>query len=176
MTTTWNLDNSHSELQFKVRHMMIATVTGHFNTFNAIVTTDGPDFSTAKIEFVADISSLTTNNEQRDGHLKSADFFDAENHPQLTFVSTGLESKGDSEYLLHGDLTMRGVTKPVTLNVEYGGTSKDPYGLTRSGFTVEGKINRQDYGLTWSAVTEAGGLVVADEVKIMANVEFTQAQ
>lgn len=174
--TTWNLDTAHSELQFKVRHMMISTVTGHFNTFNSTVTTEGDDFATAQIGFVADVSSLTTNNDQRDGHLKSADFFDAENHPQVTFNNGKLEPKGDGEYVLHGDLTMRGVTKPVSLNVEYGGTIKDPFGLTRAGFTIEGKINRQDYGLTWSAVTEAGGLVVADEVKIHANMEFTQAQ
>lgn len=175
MATTWNLDTSHSEIQFKVRHMMITNVTGHFEKFNATVETEGDDFSTAKIHFTADIDSISTKNEQRDGHLKSEDFFDAANHPQLTFEGSGLEKIDDENYKLHGTLNIRGTAKPITLKVEYGGTIKDPWGMTRAGFTVEGKINRKDFGLNWSSVTEAGGLVVSDEVKLSATVEFTKA-
>lgn len=175
MATTWNLDTSHSEIQFKVRHMMIANVTGHFEKFNATVETEGDDFSTAKIHFTADVDSISTKNEQRDGHLKSEDFFDAANHPQLVFEGTKLEKISDEDYKLHGNLTIRNTTKPITLDVEYGGTVKDPWGMTRAGFSVEGKINRKEYGLHWSAVTEAGGLVVSDDVKLIATVEFTKA-
>lgn len=175
MATTWNLDTSHSEIQFKVRHMMITNVTGHFEKFNATVETEGDDFSTAKVHFTADIDSISTKNEQRDGHLKSEDFFDAANHSQLSFEGTSLQKVDDEHFKLHGTLTIRGTAKPITLDVEYGGTIKDPWGMTRAGFTVEGKINRKDYGLNWSAATEAGGLVVSDEVKLSATVEFTKA-
>jgi polyisoprenoid-binding protein YceI len=175
-TTKWNLDPAHSEITFKVRHMMITNVTGSFQKFDAQVETEGESFETAKIRFTADISSITTNNEQRDQHLRSADFFDAENHPELVFESTKLEKKSDEDYKLHGNLTIRGVTKPVVLDVEYGGTIKDPWGLTRAGFTIDGKINRKEYGLHWSAATETGGLVVSDEVKLHAAVEFTKQQ
>lgn len=175
MATTWNLDASHSEVQFKVRHMMITNVTGHFGTFNATVETEGDDFTTAKINFTADVDSISTKNEQRDGHLKSEDFFDAANHPQIKFEGTKLEKAGGADYKLHGNLTIRSTTKPVVLNVEYGGTVQDPWGMTRAGFTVEGKINRKEYGLHWSAVTEAGGLVVSDDVKLIATVQFTKA-
>lgn len=174
-TTNWSLDPTHSELTFKVKHMMISNVTGSFKSFDATVTTDGDDFSTANIHFSADVDTISTNNEQRDGHLKSADFFDAAAHPKLTFEGTSLEKVNDEAYKLHGNLTMRGVTKPVTLDVEYGGVIKDPWGNTRAGFTVEGKINRKDYGLVWHAVTEAGGLVVSDDVRLHANVEFVKA-
>ena len=175
-TTKWNLDPSHSEITFKVRHMMITNVTGSFQKFDAQVETVDENFDTAKIRFTADIDSITTNNEQRDGHLKSADFFDAGSHPQLVFESTSMERKGSDEYKLHGNLTLRGITKPVTLDVEYGGTIKDPWGLTRAGFTIDGKINRKDFGLHWSAVTEAGSLVVSDDVKLHCTVEFTKQQ
>lgn len=175
-TTKWNLDPSHSEVTFKVRHMMISNVAGSFEKFNAEVETEGDNFETAKVKFTADIDSITTKNEQRDAHLKSADFFDAGNHSQLIFESTKLEKVNDEAYKLHGNLTIRATTKPVVLDVEYGGTIKDPWGMTRAGFTVEGKINRKEYGLHWHAVTETGGFVVSDEVKIHAAVEFTKAQ
>ena len=176
MSTTWNLDPSHSEIQFKVRHMMITNVGGQFEKFDAQVETDGDDFTTARIRFTADIDSINTNNEQRDTHLKSADFFDAENHPQLVFEGSKLEKIDEENYKLHGTLTIRGVSKEVVLNVEYGGMVKDPWGMMRVGFVVEGKLNRKEYGLHWSAVTEAGGLVVSDEVKLIATVEFTKAE
>jgi len=175
--TKWQIDTTHSEVQFKVKHMMISTVTGYFNNFNATVETNSDDdFTTAKIEFTADLSSISTNNEQRDTHLKSADFFDAENHPQVKFVSSKLEKTGDDEYLLQGDLTIRGTTKPVQLKVEFGGIAQDPWGNTRAGFTVDGKISRKDFGLNWNAVTETGGIVVSDEVRLHANAEFIKQQ
>lgn len=172
--TQWVLDPAHSEVQFKVRHMMISNVTGHFKNFDASVTTDGDDLTTAHATFTADISSVTTNNEQRDGHLKSADFFDLENHPQLKFESTKLEKVSDEDYKLHGDLTLRGVTKPITLNVEFGGQVVDPWGNERVGFVIEGKLNRKEYGLMWSSLTEAGGVVVSDDVKLHVAVEFVK--
>lgn len=175
-TTNWALDTSHSEIQFKVRHMMISNVTGSFAKFDASAETDGDNIDSAKVTFTADIDSISTNNEQRDGHLKSPDFFDAASHPQLTFTSTGLEKVEGENYKLHGNMTMRGTTLPLTFNAEFGGTMVDPWGNTRIGFTLDGKVNRKDYGLNWSAVTEAGGIVVSDEVKLHANVEFIKAQ
>lgn len=173
--TQWKLDASHSEVLFKIRHMMISTVTGKFDTIDAEVMTDGDDFTDADIRFTADIGSISTNNSQRDEHLRSADFFDASNHPEILFESTSFKPVKGDVYQLEGNLTIRGIRKPVSFKVEYGGTIKDMYGLTRSGFSVEGSINRKDFGLNWSALTEAGGLVVSDEVKISANVEFTKA-
>lgn len=173
-TTTWALDPTHSEIHFKVKHMMISTVTGEFTKFDASLETEEEDIKTGKVKFSADISSINTKNEQRDGHLKSADFFDAEQFPALSFESTSIEHKSGNDYVLHGNLTLRGVTKEVSLAVEYAGAIKDPYGYTRAGFELSGKINRKDFGLTWSAVTEAGGLVVGDEVRLLANVEFVK--
>lgn len=173
-TTKWQMDTAHSEVQFKVRHMVVSNVTGSFGKFNAEVETEGEDITTAKVHFNADIDSISTNNEQRDTHLKSADFFDGATHPQLKFESTGIEKVSEHDYKMHGNITMRGTTKPITLNVEFGGIVNDPWGNVRAGFTVEGKVNRKDFGLNWSAVTEAGHLVVSDEVRIHANVEFTK--
>lgn len=170
----WALDPTHSEVTFKVKHLMISTVTGHFKNFNLLAETTSDDFNSVnKIEFTADIDSISTNNEQRDGHLKSADFFDAEKYPQLKFSSTNYKSDGD-EGKINGELTMHGVTKPVTLNVEFGGIVKDPYGQTKAGFTVTGKINRKDFDLSWGAVTETGSIVLSDEVKINAEIQLVK--
>lgn len=176
-TTKWVIDPAHSEILFKVKHLMITTVTGYFRKFNSSVETESDDFNTASnIKFTADIDSIDTNNEQRDTHLKSPDFFHAEEHSQLKFTGTAYESKGD-DAKLHGNLTIRGITKPVTLNVEFGGIVVDPYGQTKAGFTVDGKISRKEFNLTWSAVTEAGNVVVSDEIKIHAEVQLIkQAQ
>lgn len=174
MKTKWTIDAGHSEVHFKVRHLVISTVTGTFGKYSAEAETDGDNFETAKIQFTADVSSISTGVEQRDGHLKSADFFDAENHPTIDFVSTGLTQTGDNTYKLKGNLTMRGTTKPVELNVEYGGTMVDFYGNTKVGFEVSGSVNRKEFGLNWHAVTEAGGIVVSDEVKLVANVQFAK--
>jgi len=175
MATIWKLDPTHSEVSFKVKHLVITTVTGYFRSFDGTVeTADDSDFSTAKVEFTIDATSIDTNQTDRDGHLKSADFFDAENHPKITFTSTSLEKKSDDEFVLHGDLTVRGTTQPVKFNVEFGGTVTDPYGNFKAGFEVSGKISRKAFGLTWSAVTEAGAVVVSDEVKIQASVQFVK--
>jgi polyisoprenoid-binding protein YceI len=151
---------------------MITTVTGYFKKFNLEVETDTDDFATAKkIEFTADIHSIDTNNDQRDTHLKSADFFDTTNHPQIRFGGKKYEKTGDGARLL-GDLTIRGVTKPVTVNVEFGGMVTDPYGQTKAGFTVSGKISRKEFGLTWNAVTEAGQIVVSDDIRIQCEIQL----
>ena len=153
---------------------MITTVTGYFRRFDLEVQTESDDFNTASsIVFTADIDSIDTNNQQRDTHLKSADFFDAENHGQLRFEGKKYESKGDSAQL-HGDLTIRGTTKPITVNVEFGGIVVDPYGQTKAGFTVNGKISRKEFGLTWSAVTEAGHVVVSDDIRIHAEIQLVK--
>ncbi|HYF29885.1 MAG TPA: YceI family protein [Chitinophagaceae bacterium] len=175
-TNTWKLDLSHSEVQFKVKHLMISNVTGNFTNFSATVKTERDDFTSARIHFTADIDSISTNNEQRDAHLKNGDFFDAENHPQLSFQSSRLEKIDDENYKLYGTLTMRGTSKDVVLNVEYGGITQDPWGNTRAGFSVTGKIDRQDYGVSFGAVTETGGLLLSNEVKIFANVELVKEQ
>lgn len=173
MATQWKIDPAHSEIQFKVKHLMITTVTGYFRKFDLVVETDSEnDFTTAtKIEFTADVSSIDTNNEQRDTHLKSSDFFDAEQHAELKFVGKNYEGDED-EAKLSGDLTIRGVTKPISVMVEFGGIVVDPYGQTKAGFTVSGKMNRKDFGLTWNAVTEAGQIVVSDEIRIQAEIQL----
>lgn len=168
----WKIDPTHSEVLFKVKHLMITTVTGYFRTFDLVVETETDDFhSVKKVEFTAEIESLDTNNEQRDNHLKSADFFNSEEHGQLRFIGTKYEDRGD-EAKLQGDLTVRGITKPITVNVEFGGIVVDPYGQTKAGFTVNGKISRKEFGLTWNAVTEAGSVVVSDEIKFQAEVQL----
>ncbi len=173
-TTKWVIDPSHSEIEFKVRHLMISNVTGSFRSFEGEVETDGDDFSNAKISFSAKVDSITTGNEQRDGHLKTGDFFELEKYPEVLFTAQGLKKKSDDEYEMEGDLTIRGVTKKVKLNVESGGIVKDPWGQTKAGFSVKGKINRKDFGLNWGAVTEAGGVVVSDEVRLSAELEFAK--
>jgi len=173
-TTIWQIDPMHSDVSFRVRHLIVATATGKFKNFSAVVTTEGDDFSTAKIEFSVETGSIETGVADRDNHLRSDDFFNSEKYPAMTFKSTGIKSSGDNEYQLDGNLTIRDVTLPVTLQVEFGGIAKDPYGQIKSGFEVSGKIKRKEYGLSWNALTEAGGAVVADEVKIQANVEFVK--
>lgn len=170
----WTLDPMHSEITFKVKHLMISTVTGRFNSFNVTAVTEGDDFSKpAGVDVTIDVSSIDTNNEQRDGHLKSDDFFSAANHNHITFKSTKIETNGD-EGKVYGDLTIRGITKAVVLNVENGGVVVDPYGQTKAGFTVTGKVSRKEFGLTWSAVTEAGSVVVGDEIKFTAEIQLVK--
>ena len=171
---TWVLDPTHSELQFKIKHLMISTVSGQFNQFNATVETEGDDFTKAKIHFEAAVNSISTNNEQRDAHLKNGDFFDTEKYPSINFESEKMEKTGDDEYKIYGTLTMRGVSKKIVLHSEFGGITKDPWGNTRTGFSVTGKINRYDFGMSFGAVTETGGLLLGDEVKINANVQFVK--
>jgi polyisoprenoid-binding protein YceI len=172
--TKWVLDPAHSEVQFKVKHLMISTVTGQFKNFTGMVETDGDDITTARVNFTADIKSISTNNEQRDAHLLNGDFFDAENHPQLIFKGDKLEKTGDDSYKIHGTLTMRGVSKKETFDVEFGGMAQDPWGNTRVGFSLSGKINRKDFGVNFGMVSETGGIMLGDEVKINANTEFVK--
>jgi polyisoprenoid-binding protein YceI len=171
----WALDPTHSDLTFKVRHMMISNVTGRFTKFEAAAETQDEDFTTAKAQFSAEIGSVNTGSEQRDAHLQGADFFDAAKFPTLKFVLTGVERvNNEGEYLIKGDLTIRDITRPVKFEAEFGGVIKDPWGQTRTGFTISGKINRKEFGLQWHAVTEAGGLVVSDDVQIHAGLEFVK--
>ena len=174
MAITWKIDPAHSEIQFKVRHLMVTNVTGYFKKFDLVVETETDDFNTAKkIEFTADLDSIETNNEQRDTHLKSDDFFNAEKFKQLKFVRNNYKSSGD-DATLNGDLTIRDVTKPIQLNVEYGGSVVDPYGQSKAGFTVTGKISRKEYGLVWNAVTEAGQVVVSDDIRINCEIQLVK--
>jgi len=175
--TNWAADPVHSEIQFKVRHLMISTVTGYFKKFDIQLVTEEEDFTKAsKILFTADINSIETNNAQRDTHLKSDDFFAAEKHPQIKFEGKKFEKITQEKYELIGDLTIRDTTKTITVDVEFGGIVKDPWGNTRAGFHVDGKINRKDFGLKWSAVTEAGQIVVSDEIKVHCEVELVKQQ
>jgi polyisoprenoid-binding protein YceI len=171
---TFKIDPLHSEIKFRIKHLMISNVTGEFKTFDATVEADAEDFSDAKISFEADVDSISTNNEQRDGHLKSNDFFNAEQFPKLSFVSTSVEKTGDSELLVKGNLTIRDVTKEVALHAEIGGTMVDFYGQTKVGFDITGTIHRKDFNLSWDAVTEAGGVVVSNDVKLLLAVQFTK--
>lgn len=176
MAIKWKIDSAHSDIQFRVKHLMITTVTGYFKKFDLEVETENDDFATAKkIVFTADIDSIETHNAQRDAHLKSADFFNAEKNPQLRFEGKKYEVK-DGETTLQGDLTIRETTKPITLEVEYGGIVTDPYGQTKAGFTIDGKLSRKEFGLQWNAATEAGQVVVGDEIKIHADVQLIRQQ
>ncbi|MBO9729177.1 MAG: YceI family protein [Chitinophaga sp.] len=174
--TTWKIDPSHSDVQFKVKHLMITTVTGQFAKFDGTMQTTDNDFSTANISFEADINSISTQNAQRDAHLQAADFFESEKYPKLTFVSKEVKKIDAENYKLIGDLTIRDNTRPVELNVEFGGEVVDPWGQTKAGFELSGKINRKDFGLTFNATTETGGILLSDEVKLLASVQMVKQQ
>ena len=174
--TMWKIDPAHSEINFKVKHLVVSTVTGHFNQFDASIETDVEDFSDAKITFEAEINSISTKNEQRDAHLKSADFFDAQNHPKMTFVSKSVKKISDHELQVKGDLTIRGIKKEITLDVIFNGVVSGFGGSQVAGFEVRSKLNRFDYGLKWNALTEAGGVVVSNEVRIEILAEFNKVQ
>ena len=173
--TKWTIDPSHSKTGFKVKHLMIANVTGTFREFEGQVTATGDDFSTAEISFSMNSASVDTEIADRDAHLKSADFFDVENHPKITFAGSGLKDLGDELYELTGDLTIKGVSHPVSLSVEYGGIMTDPWGNVKAGFSITGKIKRKDWGLNWNAALEAGGVLVGEEVKINCDIELAKA-
>lgn len=167
--TNWNIDNTHSEIAFKVKHMMISTVTGHFEDFEATAKSDGDNFNNASFEFRAKTDSINTKNKDRDTHLKSDDFFSSEKFPEMKFVSKSFD--GDK---LVGDLTIKDVTKEITLDATLNGVAVDPYGQTKAGFEMNGEISRKDFDLTWSAVTEAGSIVVSDKVKMVVDIQFTK--
>ncbi|WP_295649253.1 YceI family protein [uncultured Mucilaginibacter sp.] len=168
-TTKWVLDPMHSEVQFKIKHLVISTVTGSFKTFEGSVTTQSDSFEGAEAEFSLDVDSIDTTQPQRDGHLKSAEFFDAEKYPKITFKSTSFDGSK-----LAGNLTIKDVTKPVILDVDFGGTATDFYGNLKAGFEITGKINRKEFGLVWDGITEAGAVVVGEDVKLIINVQFAK--
>jgi len=172
--TKWVTDPAHSELMFKVKHMMITNVKGEFRKFQAEI--DGEDLTKSPVKVTIDASSIFTNEDTRDNHLKSADFFDVENHKELLFESTSFEQVDDDDYKLTGMLTIKGVSKEVTLDVEFGGVNKDPWGNEKAGFSLEGKINRKDWGLNWNAALETGGVLVSDQVRISAEVQFVRQE
>ena len=174
--TTWTLDTAHSLAEFKIKHMMIANVKGQFTALSGTLTLDPADVTRSRIEAAIETASINTREAQRDAHLKSADFFDAEKFPQLTFRSTAVKAAGEGELKVEGELTMHGVTRPVTFQVE-GPTppAKDPWGGTRVGLTATTRVNRKDFGLTWNAALEAGGVLVGDEVAITIEAEFVAA-
>ncbi len=175
-TTKWALDPTHSEVEFKIKHLMISTVTGTFSSFSAEdIQMEGEDITTVKATFKIDVNSVSTKNEQRDGHLKAPDFFDTATYPEIKFVVSKVEKADGEDYTIHGDMTMHGVTKNIKLDAEFGGVIKDPWGNTRAGITVTGKIVRKDFGLSWNGATEAGGLVLGEDVKVHIALEFVKA-
>jgi polyisoprenoid-binding protein YceI len=174
METNWNIDTMHSEIGFKVKHMMISNVRGKFAAFNAIAKTHGNDFSSAKFDFSAAINSIDTGVADRDAHLKSDDFFNAEKFPEMVFKSTGIEKKDDENFIINGELTIRDVTQPIALTAEFSGIVQDPYGQTKAGLSVNGKIKRSEFGLLWSAVTEAGKVVVSDDIHLNCDMQFVK--
>ena len=174
MKTNWKSDNTHSEIGFKVKHMMITNVNGSFKSFNAEATTDGEDFSNAHFKFTADIDSIDTGLSDRDAHLKSDDFFNAESFPQLTFSSTEVKSTGNDEYKIIGDMTIRDITRRIELDADFGGIALDLYNQTKAGLTISGKIKRSEFGLKWNAITEAGNIVVSDDIKVNSEIQFVK--
>ena len=173
---TWKIDPAHSEINFKVKHLVVSTVTGHFNKFDAIIETEKEDFSDAKIRFEAYVNSINTKNEQRDAHLKSPDFFDAEKFSKIYFESTSVKKLSDYELKVKGNLTIHGTKKEVILDVIYNGVVSGFGGIEVAGFEITAKINRFDFGLKWNAVTEAGGVAVSNEIKIEVLAEFNKVQ
>ncbi|MFC7348728.1 YceI family protein [Chryseobacterium zhengzhouense] len=168
MATKWNLDPAHSEITFKVKHMMISNIKGNFTNFNAEIDAEDDTFANAKTTATIQVDSISTHNTDRDNHLKSAEFFNAEANPTITFESTALNNS------VTGNLTINGITKPVTLDVDFGGINVDPWGNTKAGFSFEGKINRKDFGLNWNAALEAGGVMVSEDVKIAGELQFVK--
>jgi polyisoprenoid-binding protein YceI len=170
--TNWSVDNGHSNVKFTVTHMIVSEMEGYFKTYSGKITSTTDDFQDAKIEFTVDVNSINTDDEKRDGHLKSDDFFNVEKFPTMKFKSTSFKKVNGKNYVLEGELTIRDVTKKVKFDVVYNGTAKDPWGNTKAGFKIKTKINRFDYGLKWNAAVEAGGLVVSNEVEIAVNLEL----
>jgi len=173
-TTKWAIDPTHSEIGFKVKHMMFTNVSGKFDSYEGSVETEGDHFTAAIFSFTADINSIDTRNADRDTHLKSGDFFDAENHPKLSFTSKSFAKKDENSFELTGDLSIRGFSKEVSFPVEYSGLMTDPWGNTKVGLNVEGKINRKDWGLNWNSALETGGVLVGEEVKLIIDLQFVK--
>lgn len=174
MATTWNIDPAHTDVSFKIKHLMVSNVKGTFGNFEGKAETEGDSFQNAKFQFSADIDSIDTNNTDRDNHLKTGEFFDAEKYPKMTFESTSFEKHGD-DFQLKGNLTIKGKTNPVTLDAEFGGEAKDPWGNAKAGFSISGKVNRKDYDLVWNAPLETGGMLLGDEVKINIELQLVKS-
>lgn len=172
--TTWVFDPAHSEITFKIKHLMITNVKGEFKQFQASLKSDDTSFTNAAASATIQVASISTNNNDRDNHLKSGDFFDVENFPMIQFESTAFERFDEENGHLKGNLTIKGITKEITLDLEFGGISKDPWGNEKAGFSINGKINREDFGLTWNATLETGGVLVSSDVKIAAEIQFAK--
>lgn len=173
-TTKWSLDPTHSEIGFKIKHLMISNVSGNFNKFDVQVETRGDNFENAIVTASIDVASINTNNEQRDAHLRNADFFETEKHPEITFKSTNVERVDEETFNLYGNLTIKETTKPVKLLVEYSGVAKDPWGNVKAGFTINGKINRKDFGINYNAVLETGGVMLGEELKVNGEIQLAK--
>ncbi len=173
--TKWAIDPTHSEIQFKVKHLVISTVTGFFKSFEGTLESDSEDFNGANVNFSLDVDSIETNQNDRNNHLKSDDFFATSKFPRINFKNGKLHKQGESTYELKGDLTIKEVTQPISLEAELGGVAGDPYGNTKAGFEVSGKLNRKEFGLTWDAVTEAGSVVVGEDIKLHMNVQLVKS-
>lgn len=172
----WKIDEVHTHIGFSVRHMMVSTVRGHFKQYRGTLNIDPADFTRSSFTGEIDVASIDTGNEQRDDHLRTNDFFDAPNHPKITFASTRIEAKGEGEYVMHGDLTIRGVTRPIALDVEFRGTAKNPWGQTVTGLSAHGKVNRKDFGVSYNAILDTGGVAVGETVKLELELEAVDAE
>ena len=173
--TKWVVDPTHSSVDFSIRHMMFTNVKGAFHTYDATIEADPTDLSSADISFSVDLASVDTKNADRDNHLRSADFFDVESKPKMSFTATKIEKNDEEEYSVTGDLTLNGVTKEETFTVTFEGQGKDPWGNEKAGFSAEGTLNRSDYGLTWNAALETGGVLVGDKVKVSLQIQAAKA-
>jgi polyisoprenoid-binding protein YceI len=171
--TTWVIDPMHSEVLFKIKHLVISTITGSFRKFEGSAVTEGDGFNDAKVNFTMDVNSIDTNQAQRDGHLKSGDFFEAETYPEIEFQSTSFNKEGN-DYKMIGNLTMKGVTKPIELNVEYGGSEDNGHGVLKHGFEVTGTVNRKEFGMSWNKLTDTGGLGLGEDIKLIANLQVAE--
>jgi polyisoprenoid-binding protein YceI len=176
IATKWQLDPAHSSVEFGVRHLMISTVKGRFGDIAGQISIDPENIESPTVDVTIQTASIDTRQEQRDAHLRSADFFDAEKWPTITFKGNRIEGDADSEFKLFGNLTIRGVTRPIVLSVTKEGEGSDPWGGVRAAFSAKGKIDRRDFGLTWNQALEKGGFVVGDEIKISLDAEFTAAK
>ena len=172
--TTWVVDPLHSEVLFKIKHLVISTVTGSFRKFEGKALTSGDGFENARVFFTIDVKSIDTNQAQRDGHLQGGDFFSADTYPQILFESTSFVKNANDDYSMTGNLTLKGVTKPVVLNVEYGGSENNGHGVIKHGFEVTGTVNRREFGMTWNKLTDTGGLGLGEDIKVIANIQVSE--
>src|ERR1017187_991130 len=172
--TKWVIDPMHSEVQFKVKHLLISTVTGSFKTFSGTVTAASDNFENSEVQFSMDVNSIFTNQEMRDNHLKNADFFESDKYPTIDFKSISFKKIKGEDFLLTGNMTMKGITKQVEVKVEFGGIAKDGQGNLKAGFEITGTINRKDFGITFNHLTETGGLALGEEIKLFANIQVAR--